>query len=222
MTKVRSLLTFGMLACVAALVAMPARAEERASQVFFRGGYSLLTNDRGGEVFTDTAGTLGKNDGKGGPGIGAGLDLALIKGDTLKGITLLGEVFVEYSALSNKRVLSTTDFLLNKTGVTTGPLPTTKVRVSELNVTIAPKVRFDMLGMVRPYVIPVGLAFLVNSPPSNLTSYLDLGLQFAAGVDVKVIEALSVGCDVRYTHGFQLAETKDRYLSFGGYAGVNF
>ena len=34
--------------------------------MFFRGAYTLLTNDRGGEVFTDTGGANRLNDDKGG------------------------------------------------------------------------------------------------------------------------------------------------------------
>jgi opacity protein-like surface antigen len=220
MSIIRSLVPWLTCAVVGALSSQ-ALAEGTSNQVFFRGGYSGLTEDRGGEVFTDTLGTLGKNDGKGGAAIGAGLDLTLVKSSELKGVALLGEIFVDYSQLSNKTVLSTTDFLLNKTGVTT-TLPAHKVRVTSLNVTVAPKLRLDTLGIVRPWIIPVGLAFLVNSPPSNQTTYLDVGLHFGAGCEVKVIEQLSVGVDFRYTHGFELAKTQDRYYSVGGYAGVNF
>ena len=42
---------------LSAIVAGSAVAQEK-NQVFFRGGYSLLTHDRGSQVFTDTNGTI--------------------------------------------------------------------------------------------------------------------------------------------------------------------
>jgi hypothetical protein len=99
-----------------------------------------------------------------------------------------------------------------------------RVAVTELNVTVAPKARFDGLGSgrFRPFVIPIGLSFLVNSPPSNDSTYLDLGLHFGGGLDVLVIDRLSVGADIRYTYGLQDSITNTRYGSTGLYAALNF
>jgi hypothetical protein len=68
----------------------------------------------------------------------------------------------------------------------------------------------------------VGLAFLVNSPPSNDTTYLDVGLHFAGGLDFVLIDEISLGVDVRYTYAFDQSNTGNSYLSVGGYAGINF
>jgi len=39
---------------------------------------------------------------------------------------------------------------------------------------------------VRPWVVPIGLDFRVISPPSNQTQYLDIGVQFGAGIEHQV------------------------------------
>ena len=187
----------------------------KRNQVFFRGAYTRLTNNRGGEVFTDTGGANGLNDDKGGFSIAAGLNLALTDPADMNGLVLLGEIFVEYSRFSKKEVAQTTSALLGGTA-------TSDVHVSELNVTIAPMLRYDGWKVVRPFFIPIGLAFLVNSPPSNDTTYLDVGLHWALGFDFALSDLISLGVDVRYTYAFDQTNTNNSYLSTGGYAAVNF
>jgi hypothetical protein len=190
----------------------------KRNQVFFRGAYSRLSKNRGTEVFTDTGNGLGAgpaNDDQGGFSIAAGLNLALTDPADMKGLVLLGEIFVEYSRFSKKTVLQTTSALL-------GGTDTSDVHVTELNVTIAPMLRYDGWKVVRPFFIPIGLAFLVNSPPSNDTTYLDVGLHFAGGFDFALIDEISLGVDVRYTYAFDQSNTNNSYLSTGVYASVNF
>ena len=187
----------------------------KRNQVFFRGAYTRLTNDRGGEVFTDTAGANGLNNDKGGFSIAAGLNLALTDPADMKGLVLLGEIFVEYSRFSKKVVAQATSALLGGTA-------TSDVHVTELNVTIAPMLRYDGWKVVRPFFIPIGLAFLVNSPPSNDSTYLDVGLHWALGFDFALSDLISLGVDVRYTYAFNQSNTNNSYLSTGGYAAVNF
>jgi len=191
-------------------------ATPKKNQVFFRGAYSRLSNNRGTEVFTDTAAGSGTaNDDQGGFSIAAGLNLALTDPADMKGLVLVGEIFVEYSRFSKKDVLQTTSALL-------GGTDTSDVHVTELNVTVAPMLRYDGWKVVRPFVIPIGLAFLVNSPPSNDTTYLDIGLHFGGGLDFVLIDAISLGVDVRYTYAFDQSNTNNSYLSTGGYAAINF
>lgn len=193
----------------------PTSATPKRNQVFFRGAYSRLKDDRGGEVFTDTGAADGANDDKGGFSIAAGLNLALTDPKLMGGLVLLGEIFVEYSQFSKKQVLQTTSALLGGTN-------TSDVKVSALNVTVAPMFRYDYWNVVRPFFIPIGLSFLVNGPPSNDTTYLDLGLHFSAGFDFVLIDEISVGVDFRYTYAFDQPNTTNSYLSVGGYAAVNF
>ncbi len=190
---------------------------EKNNQVFFRGAFSLLTNARDGEVFTDTLGLGGaSNTGKGGFSIGAGLDLGMTPPEALFGVaSLAGEVSLELSRYSKKSVLQTTSFLTGGTALSAVP-------VTELNVSVNPKVKFDTLGRFRPYIIPVGLAFLVNSPPSNDTTYLDLGINFGAGLDIYLTKLINVGLDARYTLGFEMSRTNTSYFSTGGHLGINF
>lgn len=191
--------------------------KKRLNQVIFRGAYSHLSDSRGGELFTDTGAASGTNNGKGGFLVGAGLNLALTDENALfNNVTLLGEVMLDYSRFSKKAVVQTASYLA------AGGTPMSKVDVSLLNVSVNPKIRIDSLGRFRPYVVPVGLAFLVNSPPSNDATYLDVGLNFAGGLDIKIIDQVSAGIDVRYTHSLNLSDTHNSYLSAGGYVGINF
>ena len=200
---------------------------EMGGQVFYRFGSASLRDDRGGEAFTDTLGLGGKNNGKGSYAIGAGLDIPLA---SLFGNTLLGEVMVEYAKFSDKEVLQMPSVVVNDVlncgneELTDGTCPsgsTSKVVVSSLAVVIAPKYRFEV-GNFRPWIIPIGLAFLVNSPPSNDATYLDFGPHFGAGVEYRLIDLLSVGIDYRLNLGSGQSRTKTDYSTFGGYVGINF
>lgn len=196
---------------------------QSGGQVFYKYGTANLKDDRGGQAFTDTYGLLGENDDDSGTVIGAGLDITLAK---LFGNTLLGEVMVEYARFSDKNVLQTASVLAeealedNGAGGTVGYVTST-VNVSELNVVIAPKYRFE-LGKLRPWIIPVGLAFMVNSPPSNDTNYLDTGLHYGAGVEYMLTDLLSLGVDYRNTTASGDPGFKATYNSLGIYVGINF
>lgn len=207
-----------ILLAAIAFTSVEAMAADRTydNQVFFRGGYAMLKNDRGGEVFTDTGAASGTNNGSKGLAFSAGIDLALTDAKQVLGFgTLLGEVFMEYARYSHNSVRQTTSALLAGTN-------NSNVSVSTMNATIAPKLRIDSLGVIRPFIIPGGMTWLVNSPPSNDSTYLDFGVPFAAGLDLKFIDQLSVGMDFRYTLAFNHSNTENSYYSIGAYAGVNF
>ncbi|MDD4975334.1 MAG: outer membrane beta-barrel protein [Bacteriovorax sp.] len=185
-------------------------------QVFYRYGWSSLSMDRGGQTFTDVLGTNGKNDGKSGKGIGAGLDLKLMNCPLFPSNSLVGEIFVDYNRFSHKKVVNA---ISHVAGLGSAP---TEVSVSELAVVIAPKYRFDGLGKFRPWIIPAGLAFMVNSPPSNTTNYLDVGYHLGAGAEYMIIKELSIGVDYRYTIGSGDPQLKVKYSSLGANLGINF
>lgn len=184
-------------------------------QVFYHYGNSSLNNGRAGQVFTDTAKANGANDDTKGWNIGAGLDLPLLK-DLGPG-DILGEVMLDYSSFSKKTVVTTTSALL-------GAPETKEVNVSSLNVVIAPKYRLHgfMDGKLTPWVIPAGLAFLVNSPPSNNTTYLDVGYHVGLGAEFKIIEALSAGLAYRNTFASNTNDVDSSYSTLDLYVGVNF
>lgn len=52
--------------------------------------------------------------------------------------------------------------------------------------------------VVRPWRITAGGAMLVNSPPTDKTTDLDLGLQFGLGIDSRVTQSISLGMDGRH------------------------
>lgn len=72
--------------------------------------------------------------------------------------------------------------------------------VSMLTISASPKVKFAYWEgyKVRPWIIPAGLDFHVISPPSDAATVLDVGVQFAAGIDYEVIPGVTIGIDGRY------------------------
>ena len=196
---------------------------ELGGQVFFRFGKSTLKDNRGNQAFTDANNVLGvgANDDDSGSSISAGLDIPLVS--NLWGNTLLGEIMVEYSKFSDKKVTQTISAADLVTAGEGGlkPLTTSNVTVSVLNVVVAPKYRFE-LGKLRPWIIPVGLAFLVNSPPSDDTTYLDTGYHYGAGVEYMVSPKISVGVDYRKTSASGDPNLKSSYSNMSAYVGINF
>ncbi|OWK45322.1 hypothetical protein FRUB_01653 [Fimbriiglobus ruber] len=64
------------------------------------------------------------------------------------------------------------------------------------------------------------MAMLVNSPPTNNTTYLDIGIQFGAGVDYRLTRELNLGLDCRYI--YNLVRPGASWLTTGAYIGFNF
>lgn len=72
--------TVVIVAVLGVFGAWPASAEEgTGNMVFFKGGFMNLNQDRGGQIFSDTAGITGVNGGNAGWYAGAGLDLVMSK-----------------------------------------------------------------------------------------------------------------------------------------------
>ncbi len=198
---------------ILSIFSVPAGAE-LGGQVFYRYSIPNLSDNRGGEVFTDTLGAAGLNSDDGEWAVAAGLDLPLATG--LGPGTLLGEIMVEYARFAAKRVRQTTSALL-------GGTDNSNVTVSELMVLVAPKYRLEYMdGKLRPWIIPAGLAFLVNSPPSDDTTYLDIGYHMGVGVEYRLTELLSTGVDYRYTIASGEPDIKTSYSTLGLYLGINF
>ena len=185
-------------------------------QVFYRYGISKLDVSRGNETFTDVGGANGKNDDKSGTSFSAGLDLKLLDCPLFAGNDLLGEIFLDYNRFSKKQVANAIDVVVgNDTSKKT-------VGVSEFAVIVAPKYKVNSLGKFKPWIIPAGLAFMVNSPPSKTTNYLDIGYHAGVGAEYEVLKELSVGLDYRYTMGSGDPQLKVKYQSLGAYVGINF
>lgn len=203
--------------------AWPVSAEDSTStgnRVFFRGGYAGLNSGRGGELFTDGHNTAGQNDGTGGYYIGAGTDLMLTRDlwGMMKGIGIVGEIGVEYKRFNSQTVANSDTTTV--TGVSNAGL--SKVQLTMLTVDVAPKVKFMQGTDFQPWVIPVGLDFHVISPPSNQTQYLDIGVQFGAGVEYRIWKELWLGMDARYHLASGATNTVNNYGTAGAYLGIGF
>jgi hypothetical protein len=193
--------------------------------VFFRGGYVDYADDeaRGFESFTDTHDVVGlgnNNSADGGWYVGASIEHSLT--DDLWGLwpttEALGEISLEFKRFGSERIVQVVptaecvlaiDAIGDATGdvgdnglleadggcLTTGDGVTTMFTVSA-----APKIKF-LQGhpwKIRPWLIPAGLDFHVLSPPSDSATYLDVGVQFAGGVEYEILPGIKFGIDARY------------------------
>jgi hypothetical protein len=214
--KNRRLLIIGCM--IAGLLAgMASSAFAKGNQVFFRGGGAFLSEDRGGQVFTDTGGADTFNNEDSGFYVGGGVELVLSNNvwGFLPKTSVLGEIGVEYRRFDSNRVIQATSALL-------GAPASTKVQLTMLNVSVSPKIKFNEGSRLRPWIIPVGLDFIVISPPSNDTTYLDVGVQFAGGLEYNIYGPFNVGADVRYHLSARHTDTNNDVTTVGVYVGIDF
>jgi hypothetical protein len=204
------------------------RAQERGetgNMVFFRGGWTWARRDRSNEVFTDVFGLTGENNGDDGWYAGAGLDLVLSKDvwGMLPGTWVMGEIGVEFKRFDSKRVAQAVPSTCATAGVPGCPVNLhERVEITMLTVDVSPKIKLLESSNLRPWIIPVGLDFNVISPPSNDTTYLDLGLQFGVGVDYRLWQAFHLGVDARYHVGFKQTNVTTDFGTLGAYVGIAF
>lgn len=179
------------------------------NMVFFRGGYTSISDGRANGAFTDMNGisnALGVSPTNGadhGWFTGAGFDF-LLSHDTwglAPGTWALAELNVEYRKFNSERTLLTgpvAECLILGGGVGTCGALVGDENLLMLTVSASPKIKFMEGSKLRPWIIPVGLDFHVISPPSDSTNYLDVGAQFAAGVEYELIPGIKLGTDFRY------------------------
>ena len=191
---------------------------ETGNMVFFRGGAALATSDRSNEGFTDVFGAGGNNSGDTGYYVGAGLDLVLSKNiwGMMSNTWVLGEISVEYKKFDSKKVAVAVPTLTGG-----GTTPST-VDITMLTVSVSPKVMFLEGSRFRPWIIPVGLDFHVISPPSNETTVLDIGAQFAVGAQYRVWKAVHLGVDGRFHLAANETDTVNNFGTIGAYIGIAF
>ncbi|MGH9896380.1 MAG: hypothetical protein ACREA0_31175, partial [bacterium] len=188
--------------------------------VFFRGGYVDYADDkaRGFESFTDTHDTLGLggafgtnfNDADGGWYVGASIEHSMT--DNLWGLfphtEALGEISLEFKRFGSTEatvvVPSAECALLLQTITGTagvnGCVVTGDDTITMFTVSASPKIKFleGHPWKIRPWIIPAGLDFHVISPPSDAATVLDIGVQFAGGVEYEIIPGIKFGVDARY------------------------
>ena len=218
--KNRRLLIIGCM--IAGLLAgMASSAFAKGNQVFFRGGGAFLSEDRGNQIFTDVNGALGTvNNEDSGFYVGGGVELVLSNNvwGFLPKTSVLGEIGVEYRRFDSNRVVQTAGVLASDFA----NFPIEKVQLTMLNVSVSPKIKFNEGSRLRPWIIPVGLDFIVISPPSNDTTYLDVGVQFAGGLEYNIYGPFNVGADVRYHLSARHTDTNNDVTTVGVYVGIDF
>ncbi len=210
------------------LSSSPGAEQETGNMVFFRSGGAWATSDRSNEVETDVFSFNGSNDGDSGYYVGAGLDLVLTKDiwDLFPGTWVLGEIGVEFKRFNSKKVQqavpTTCDFATGGAACTGSRNNKEKVQITMLTVNVAPKIMFMEGSRFRPWIIPAGLDFHVISPPSNDTTVLDIGVQFAVGAQVRVWKALHLGVDGRFHLATGQTDTTNNFGTAGAYFGIAF
>ncbi len=198
---------------------------EIGNMVFFRGGGAWATSDRSNEVFTDVLGFSNENEGDSGYYVGAGLELVLTKDmwGMLSSTWALGEIGVEFKHFDSKRVTQAVSTTCAVAGVPTCSVQTTKkVQITMLTVNVASKIMFMEGSRFRPLIIPAGLDFHVISPPSNDTTVLDTGVQFAVGVQYRIWKAIHLGVDGRFHLATGQTDTTNNFGTAGAYLGIAF
>lgn len=197
------------------------------NMVYFRGGYARNNEPRYGDILTDTTGIAGQVNGEqDGWYVGAGLDLVLSDDFfTLEdSIEVLGEIMFEYKEFDQAELsVGPLPTLLNTAVAGTLTPGTSSVKVNQFTLTASPKIKFMKGSDFRPWIIPVGLAIHVVSPPTNGVTVLEPGLHFAAGADYRVWNNIYVGADVRYNLTFKTLDGVDlNGMTTGVYAGFGF
>ena len=189
-------------ASVSVAGAVAAREREMlGGQVSFRGGYTHL-DSRNSELFT------GHRTGEDGWMAGGALDVYLMR-EPFFNNSLLGQISMDFSGINGR-----TNRTLGGTG---------EGRQSLYKIAVSPKYRIDTLGNLRPWIIPIGLTFLVNSPPSESVAYLTVGGATGAGVEYVIANRFSLGLALSYNF---YSESQNRvntnHLSVGPYIGINY
>jgi len=200
--------------------------------IFFRGGYAQATHARNDEVFLNNPllnAVEARNSGQGWY-IGAGFDHRLT--DDIWGLwdgaAIDGEVMFSYMNFGT----SYSAFVGN---YTQGAIQV-KNQVAQFVLTASPKIKFNQFGDLRPWIIPVGLAINVVSPPSSGVTYVNPGVMLGTGVEYRIWESIWAGLDFRYqftgddinyagktANGLKpLKGTSTDGLMVGGYLGFGF
>ena len=140
--------------------------------------------------------------------VAAALDIPLMK-DPFFNNTLLGQISMDFSGINGRttRLLGAGD----------------AGRQSLYKIAVSTKYRIDTLGNIRPWLIPIGLSFLVNSPPSQSAAYLTVGGTTGFGVEYVLAERFSLGAAFSYNfYSESLNRANTNHLSVGPYVGINF
>ncbi|MGH8611023.1 MAG: hypothetical protein ACREYF_02980 [Gammaproteobacteria bacterium] len=204
--------------------------------IFFRGGYTNIDDSaRGFESFTDTHNTIGlgtNNPADEGWYVGGAIEHSITTDlwGLLPGTEALGEISLEYKKFETEPqtvVVPTAECALGTLAVTgTLTLPqlggcvvTGDIALTMFTVSASPKLKFLEGSDLRPWIIPAGLDFHVISPPSDSATYLDVGVQFAAGMEYELLPGIVVGIDGRYHLTANISNSENNFTQVTGVAG---
>ncbi len=203
-------------------VARVERVEKyKNNTIFFRGGYVEYLEDtaRGFESFTDThnvdgvgpplLGLPGTHNAEEGWYVGGSIEHSITTDlwGLMPGTEALGEISLEYKHFGSEPqtvVVPSAEVCLLIPNILTsfdgdsGCAVTGDIDLTMFTVSASPKLKFMEGSPLRPWIIPAGLDFHVISPPSDSATYLDVGVQFAAGVEYELLPGIVVGIDGRY------------------------
>src|SRR5918999_1989701 len=218
---------------------------EKKSTIFFRGGYTEYADEgRGFESFTEIHNTIGlgePNIGEEGWYVGAAVEHSITSNlwGLMPGTQVLGEIGLEYKNFGTERAslaVSTVEcselinFINAAQGETSsglgalegdgGCVVTGDNTITMFTVSASPKIKFLEGSIVRPWVIPAGLDFHVISPPSDAATVLDIGVQFAGGVEVEVLPGIKAGVDGRYHYTANETNTQNDFVLVTNAAGA--
>jgi len=215
--------------------AVRSAASDNGNMVFFRGGYANNKMSRN-DILTNIGGANGNgpasNDGW---YFGAGFDFNLSQ-DAFgfhDSTEILAELMFEYKEFdrltSAANPLATTVNSAIEGGATDGSnlgivAGAGSVTMSQFSLTASPKVKFMKGSKFRPWIVPVGFALHVISPPSDGVTVLEPSMHFALGADYNVWNNIYVGADFRYnlTFGNNLDGVNLDGLTTGAYVGIGF
>lgn len=170
-------------------------------QVSFRGGFSFLDTPARSGVFTGPA------TDKGGYMAGGALDVPLMK-DPWFNNNLLGQISLDFSGMDGR-----TRFAVSGE----------RGKQSLFKIAVSPKYRIDTLENIRPYIIPIGLSFLVSSPASDSVAFLTVGGTTGAGIEYVIAKRFSLGLAFSYNfYSEDRNRIKTNHLSVGPYIGINY
>ena len=195
-----------VIACIVTLgIQTTAFAAEPKHRVFFRGGFAQLEDDRAGQIFVDGASQTGAFTDDSGWYAGAGFDF-LLSPDVLglmPGTWIIAEISLEHRNVG-ERTGPTVGCIIGvqTTGATVAAAAAAcaggKQNLNMFSVTASPKLKFMEGSKLRPWIIPAGMDFVVISPPSDASNYLDIGIVSGAGIDYMLIPGITLGVDARY------------------------
>lgn len=189
-------------------------------QVFFKGGFVRMDHPRSNSLLTAQSDSGDKD----GWQVGGGVDLPIM---TIFNSTLLGEIYVEYIQTQKTKGDSPAEV---EPGAPGKKLAEKRGLENILTVGIAPKIRFDNLGSIRPWlapyrpwIMPVGLTFNVNTPVNKAITNISVGGVSGFGAErLFWNNRVSLGVDFRYYWGPDIPDENLRHFTTGGYVGLNF